>query len=186
MLVPLLAAISLSGAEPQIVMPASEATIDAFMASIPPAKPVEFGLVPYYAKSLEARNPGRESDIQRITASLKLCLESTYQTHLTDTVRSMARQLGDDKLKRLIEFYKSTDADVFDKLAKRNQSSFSPEEKANWQRILKSYPLTDFRIAWEKGFEEMKGPGGYTDTMAKCDVPFDAEVARLGLKTLDQ
>jgi hypothetical protein len=165
----------------QAVPPASEATVDAFVAAIPPQKP-EPPRGHGFERWLEELNPGRDNDIRSIVSTYEECIDATRQRYLIEAVRSTASRLGEERLRRLVAFYGSADAKPYEELSKRDPSSLSATEKATWDRILAKYPLADYLTSEKQTFEQMMGPGGYVDTLSKCDPAFDAELAKRGLR----
>lgn len=176
--------LALLAAETEIQSPASDATIDAFVAVIPPAKPVEFGMLPYIGESLEKRNPGRGKDIEAFIARQRECLTRNYNEFVVQMVRSAVRPLGDVKLRKMTELYKSGDAaslGLFDK----DRDSLTETEKSTVDRIKDTYPVDDYYKSMKQVFETMLREDGYLNAMSECDRQWDSEKARLGLKGFD-
>ena len=135
-------------ADAPAVPPASESAIDAFIAVLPPPRsgPESDDERPWHKNELarlEKANAGREIEVRAAFATFRQCDRSALKKAVNDALRSSARQLGDAKLARMTEFYKSADSGVFQRLSQRTPDELSKAEKAEFERIFAAYPLKD-------------------------------------------
>lgn len=167
------------------VAPASDASVDAFMAAIPPKTPKAAKVDPFEAeqlKDLKAQNPGREKEVDTaFTASVR-CKETAGEKVVMDSLRDSARRLGDEKLRRLTAFYKSADYAAFDRLAAKTEAQQTPAEQQEFARIKAAYPLQDYLDSSKQTASALMSGGSFFSALDACDRQLDDELTTRQLK----
>src|SRR4051794_3101644 len=102
----LLAAAPVS-APAQTAAPVSEAMVDRLIRALPHQE--EFKIVPKFDEQqlarLQALNPGHDQDIRSILMAHATCMAHPTEEATMRALRAVARNLGAEKLGRLIAFY---------------------------------------------------------------------------------
>jgi hypothetical protein len=165
--------------------PASDASVDAFIAAIPPKTPKSAKMVPFDAeqlKDLKARNPGREADVDTLFAASQQCKAASGEKAVMHSLRDSARRLGDEKLQRLTAFYKSADFAAFDRIAAKREAEQSLTEKQEFARIKAAYPLQDYLESSKQTASEMMSNGAFFSALEACDRQLDEDLTKRKLK----
>ena len=167
------------------VAPASDASVDAFMAAIPPKTPKAAEMDPFDAeqlKDLKSQNPGREAEVDTLFTASQQCKAVAGEKVVMDSLRDSARRLGDEKLQRLTAFYKSADYAVFDRLAAKKEAEQSPAERQEFARIKAAYPLQEYLDSTRQTAGEMMNNGAFFSALEACDRHLDEELTKRKLK----
>ncbi len=167
------------------VAPASDVSVDAFMAAIPPKTPKSAQMDPFDAeqlKDLKTRNPGREAEVETLFTTSQQCKAVAGEKVVMDSLRDSARRLGDEKLRRLTAFYKSADFAAFDRIAAKKEADQSLTEKQEFARIRASYPLQDYLDSTNQTASEMMSNGAFFSALEACDKQLDEELTKRKLK----
>ena len=146
------------------VAPASDASVEAFLAAIPPKTPKAAKVDPFEAeqlKDLKAQNPGHEAEVDTAFTASQQCKTIAGEKTVMNSLRDSARRLGDEKLQRLTSFYKSADYAAFDRLASKKEAEQSPAEKQEFARIKAAYPLREYLDSTRQTAGEMMNNGAF-------------------------
>jgi hypothetical protein len=161
--------------------PASEATIDAFIAALPPEKP---GVDPGEAfdqdrlERLIELNPDRQSEIRLVFDANERCEADAKDKASADWLRSSARPLGDEKLILLTDFYRGPDHATFARLSAMSPDDLAQADKAELDRIVGRYPLDEFAASASAAERDMWSPDGLIGDLLKCWQAYEAEMER--------
>ena len=163
-------------------VPAGKATVDAFMSAVPPASGKSIDdkvwLISDEALAeLKRKNPGRDVELQKLVASYNAC----HDNYALDRLRAAAARIGDEKLRRLTEFYRSADFKESKKLEKRDPTSFSTDERVMWERIQRDYPIDEFMASFKLEFAEMNGEA-VLKAWSACTADLADQMKRRSLK----
>jgi hypothetical protein len=149
-LLTILAALAAFTAQPaasaQPAAPASDATITRFMAAVPPASRSATDRTPdpQDLARYNELNPGRAAEVRAALEEHEGCIGPIIAAGTERILRNIARELGEERVVRLTRFYESQDSHVFDRLSAREESSLTEAERAEMDRIVAAYPLTEF------------------------------------------
>ena len=189
-ILPLLLAASLaaetptaSGDQPQV----SEATIERFLAALPNADRLEAGepaADPAELERLGALNPGRIDEIRPVLERFEACTAPISRAGTRRVLRSIARQLGEEKVAQLIAFYEGEDFVRLDALMARTGqgATASAEEQAEMEQIMAAYPLNEFMQALQPSNPLFWQDESMAEIIA-CHERRDQALERLGVRT---
>jgi hypothetical protein len=187
-LLPFLAAFLAATTDPAAAAPASEALIDRFMAVIPDSAGldrIDRTADPLELDRLAALNPDRIDEIMPVLEAHAACVSPIRNARARSGLRLVARQLGEARLSRLIQFYEGEDFRTVDRLMARGEEALSAAEREQVQNILAAYPLAEFTEAmsplnpafWEEDPFAAEAP---------CLATRNAALTRLGLRIEDE
>lgn len=164
---------------------ASDASVEAFIAAIPPKAPKSAQMDPFDAeqlKDLKTQNPGREAEVDTLFTASQQCKAVAGEKVVMDSLRDSARRLGDEKLQRLTAFYKGAYFAAFDRIAAKKEAEQSPAEKQEFARIKAAYPLQDYLESSKQTASEMMSNGVFFSALEACDGQLDKELTKANLK----
>ncbi|MGZ8349261.1 MAG: hypothetical protein ACXWU2_04465 [Allosphingosinicella sp.] len=164
--------------------PSSEALVDQFLRVIPDAElfnRVDRTADPTELQRLGQFNPGRTDDIRPVLETYAGCVGPPRNRMTVHVLRTVARGIGDEKLRRLIAFYQSPDAATLNRLASRT-TTLSAAEQAEIERITSAYPLAEFAAAMRPNNPAFWQQDQVAEIL-RCDGERDQAFARLGLRT---
>lgn len=181
-------ALAAQTATAQSATPAGEALIDRFMLVIPGADRIEQADLapdPVEIERLTGLNPDHGDDVREVLAEFARCSAPARVQLRESGLRMVARQLGDEKLGRLIAFYESEDMARFDALMARTSQgeTLSAGDQAELERIMTAYPLTEFAEAFNP-FNPALWQEVPLAEITRCENSRDEAFARLGLRLL--
>lgn len=124
----------------------SDALIERFLAVLPDRAEIDAVDIEVDAgelSALTALNPGREAQVRSILEANLACSGKAVSAGSLRMLRTIARDLGEDRLTRLIRFYEGPDFAVFAALGTRmaGDPNPSPEDKAAMAKLMEAYPL---------------------------------------------
>jgi hypothetical protein len=153
--------------------PPSEALIDRFIAVIPDRE--EFDrppseIDPGELSGLVALNPGKEAQLRSILKANLACTGPAVVAGSHRMLRTVARELGEEKLKRLVSFYEGPDYAAFKTLGLRMEGASAPsvEDKAAMARLMGAYPLQAFIEQMNRAGEIIAADQGFMTAAIKC------------------
>src|SRR5262245_39921410 len=106
--------------------PASEAVVDRFIAVLPDTQRlarVDRSADAAELERLSQLNPGREADVRRLLEDQAGCAGAARNGEMNRTLRAVARQLGDEKVLRMIRFYEGGDMPIFGRLVEKGEGN---------------------------------------------------------------
>lgn len=190
---PLLFAIALfalhgpaAAAEPAKGAP-SEALVDRFIAAIPDREALTAAEGEIDAGELErltALNPGKEAQLRKILESNLACTGPAITAGTMRMLRTLARDLGEEKLKKLVGFYEGPDYAAFSALALRMESGAAPSagDKAAMAKFMAAYPLQDFMDGMNRAGQIIAGDEVFMTAAMDCAEKQMAALEGAGLK----
>lgn len=166
----------------------SEALIDRFLAVIPDRAEidaVETEIDAGELKALAALNPGKEAQVRAILQANLACTGPAITAGTLRMLRTVARDLGQDKLQRLVSFYEGPDYAAFKALGARMEggSASSPEDKAAMAKLMAAYPLQAFIDGMGRAGDIIASDQGFMTAAMKCASEQMAALEAAGLKS---
>jgi hypothetical protein len=130
----------------QAPAPPSDATIAEFVAAMPPAPPASRAADPEQLARLSSLNPGKAGAIESILTVYQGCILVVVEDHTKGIFRNLATALGEAKVRRLTQFYKSPEFPLFSILADKHESgqTLSAAEATRMDRFMTEYPIAEF------------------------------------------
>jgi hypothetical protein len=186
----LLAAAFLATA-PAIAQPAAavpEALLDELMSALPHQEEWAMSTDPDAAEvaMIGALNPGREKEVRAVLADHARCLAPAVAGATRRAIRSLAGNLGADKLRRLIAFYRSEDfrrLDAIDALAQKAKGA-TPAQEQEMGRIMAANPVVaEFGTAIQRSGEVVAQDTAFTGAAEQCARALGAAFAGARLKS---
>jgi hypothetical protein len=152
---------------------ASEALVQRFIASIPDRDEFEkppSEIDPAELGRLVALNPGKEAQVRKVLTANLACTGPAIKAGGYRMLRTVAAELGEEKLKRLISFYEGPDYAAFAALAERMQAKGAPsaEDNAAMAKLMGAYPLQAFMEQMNRAPEIIAADEGFMADAVKC------------------
>lgn len=165
----------------------SEALIDRFIAALPHQEeftkaeeidPAEFA-------RLAALNPDKEAQVRAVLQADLACTGPAVTAGTMRVLRTVARNLGEVRLRKLIGFYQGPDYAALEALATRMETSASssPADSAAMARIMETYPLQAFQDQMGRAEEMFMADRGFVDAALKCGFKQEEAFEAAGLKS---
>lgn len=175
-----------SAAEPAKGVP-SEALVDRFIAAIPDREAMTAADGEIDSGELErltALNPGKEAQLRGILEANVACTDPAIAAGTLRMMRTIARDLGEEKLKKLVGFYEGPDYAAFQALALRMESAAAPSagDKAAMARFMAAYPLQDFMDGMNRAGQIIAGDKVFVTAAMDCAEKQMAALDAAGLK----
>jgi hypothetical protein len=137
--------------------------------------------------AIAALNPGREKEVQEILADHARCLAPAVAGATRRAIRTLATNLGADKLRRLIAFYRSDDfrrLEAIDALAQKAKRA-TPAQQEEMVRIIGANPVVaEFGTALQRSGELIAQDQAFTGAAGQCEQAREASFAKARLKSL--
>jgi hypothetical protein len=183
-------------AQPALAQPAAapaaqaapgEALIDRFIAAIPDRDQIDAvatEIDPGELAALAALNPGKEAQIRSILQANLACTGPAIAAGSLRMLRTIARNLGEEKLKRLIAFYEGPDYAAFAALAARMEGKDKPsaEDSAAMAKMMGAYPLQAFHAQLNGAADIIGADQGFMKDAMRCATEQVAALDKAGLK----
>lgn len=151
----------------------SEALVNRFIASIPDQE--EINAVPTEIDAGELSrlvelNPGKEAQLRSILKANLACTGPAITAGTLRMLRTVARELGTDRLQKLVSFYEGPDYAAFKTLGLRMESAAAPsaEDKAAMTKLMAAYPLQAFIDQMGRAGEIIAADQGFMTAAIKC------------------
>lgn len=166
---------------------ASEALVERFIAVIPDRdefdKPPEID--PTELGGLVALNPGKEAQVRSILEANLACTGPAVVAGSHRMLRTVARELGEEKLKRLVSFYEGPDYAAFKALAARMEGTGTPsaEDSAAMARLMGAYPLQAFLGGMNRAPQIIAADEGFMAAAVQCATEQMEAMEAAGLKS---
>lgn len=174
-------------AAPAAATAPSEALVDRFIAVIPDRDQIDSVSTEIDAgelAALVALNPGKEAQIRPILQANLACTGPAISAGSLRMLRTVARNLGEEKLKRLIAFYEGPDYAAFAALAARMEGKDKPsaEDSAAMAKMMGAYPLQAFHAQLNSAPEIIGADQGFMEAAMRCATEQVAALDKAGLK----
>jgi hypothetical protein len=166
----------------------SEAMIERFIAVIPDRDEIDKPPTEIDAAELAglvALNPGKEAQLRSILKANLACTGPAIKAGSYRMLRTVARELGEEKLKRLVSFYEGPDYAAFKTLARRMDDSEKPsaEDSAAMAKLMGTYPLQAFIERMNRAPEIITADQGFMTAATKCASEQVEALEAAGLKS---
>lgn len=151
----------------------SEALVERFLGAIPDrdeiaavAREIDAGEL----SRLVALNPGKEAKVRSILQSNLACTGPAVTEGTLRMLRTVARDLGTERLQKLISFYEGPDYAAFAALAPRMQNNPAPSaaDKAALAKLMAAYPLQAFLERMNRAVEIIAADPAFVAAGRKC------------------
>jgi hypothetical protein len=166
----------------------TEALVERFIAVIPDRE--EFDkppseIDPAELSGLVALNPGKEAQVRKVLKANLACTGPAVVAGSHRMLRTVARALGEEKLKRLVSFYEGPDYAAFKALAGRMEGARTPsaEDSAALARLMGTYPLQAFIEGMGRAPEIIAADEGFMTAATKCASEQMEALEAAGLKS---
>jgi hypothetical protein len=165
----------------------SEALIDRFIAVLPDRD--AFGaekqeIDPAELARLVALNPGKEAQVRSVLKANLGCTGPAIEAGSLRMLRTVARNLGDSRLRKLVGFYGGPDYAAFGALAARMGVKPTPsaEDSAAMAKLMGTYPLQAFHEQLSRAEEIISADPGFMSAAMKCASEQVEALEKTGLK----
>lgn len=180
---PLLLAIASSATQ----LPAQDAVVDAFIRSLPPSVRKKSATDPDERAKLSdliAGYPGQSDAITAAFADQAHCEARAGDVAVDKALRQSAKALGNEKLRKLTQFYLGADAKRLAVLSEKKSASgtLSASDQAEFDRISNAYPLTAFLAASKAAQSNMFSDGELWAALSACEEERDRALAKAGIR----
>ncbi|HEX8240552.1 MAG TPA: hypothetical protein VF574_12500 [Allosphingosinicella sp.] len=165
----------------------SEALIERFIAVLPDRGEIDKAvgeIDPVELDRLTALNPGKEAELRSILQANLACTGPAATAGSLRMLRTVARNLGDEKVRKLISFYQGPDYAAFAALAARMDGKGKPaaEDSAALAKLMGAYPLQAFHEQLGRAEEIIAADEGFMSDAMKCASEQVEALATAGLK----
>lgn len=166
----------------------SEALIDRFLAAIPDRDEIDAAggeIDPGELSRLAALNPGKEARVRAILQSNLACTGPATTAGSLRMLRTIARNLGNARLQKLVSFYEGPDYAAFGALAARMEGKATPsaEDSAAMAKLMGTYPLQAFHEQLSRAGEIVAADPGFMSAAMKCASEQVEALEAAGLKS---
>ncbi|HEY0131863.1 MAG TPA: hypothetical protein VGB57_10710 [Allosphingosinicella sp.] len=166
----------------------SEALVDRFLAVLPDREEIQTRSSDIDAgelKALIALNPGKEAKVRAILQANLACSGEAVSAGTLRMLRTVARDLGEARLKRLIAFYEGPDFAAFKALGTRMEGNPTPsaEDKAAMAKLMEAYPLQAYYEGLNRAPDIIATDEGFMSAAVKCASEQMAALEAAGLKS---
>ncbi|HEX8263057.1 MAG TPA: hypothetical protein VF547_09310 [Allosphingosinicella sp.] len=153
--------------------PASEATIDRFLAVLPDRGEIDSPSAevdPAELGALAALNPGKEAQVRSVLEGNLACSNEAISAGTRRMLRTVAGDLGEAKVKRLADFYAGPDYAAFEALGARMNAAATPsaEDQAAMAGLMEAYPLQAWLEGLNRAQEIIAADEGFLTEAMKC------------------
>ena len=151
----------------------SEALVERFLAVLPDRDEIEAvdaEVDPAELSALAALNPSKEAQIRSILEANLACSGEAITAGTLRMLRTIARDLGEARLARLVSFYEGPDYAAFTALGARlgSDSGPSPEDEAAMAKLMEAYPLQAWHDQLNRAEEIITADEGFLGAAMKC------------------
>lgn len=151
----------------------SEALVERFLAVLPDRAAIEAvdsEVDPAELSALAALNPGKEARVRAILEANLACSGEAISAGTLRMLRSAARDLGEERLTRLVGFYEGPDYAAFEALGLRMAGPAAPaaEDRAAMAKLLEAYPLQAWLDRLNQAQEIIAADPGFLTAAMKC------------------
>jgi hypothetical protein len=151
----------------------SEALVERFLAVLPDRaelEAVDSEVDPAELSALAALNPGKEAQVRSVLQANLACSGAAISAGTLRMLRTIARDLGEARLTRLVSFYEGPDFAAFNTLGARMAaaSTPSPQDEAAMAKLLEAYPLKAYHDELNRAQEIIAADEGFMSAAMKC------------------
>lgn len=151
----------------------SDALVERFIAVLPDREEIDAAPTEVDAgevSTLVALNPGKEAQVRSILQANLGCSGEAITAGTLRMLRTVARDLGEARLTRLIGFYEGPDYAAFAALGARMAGNPEPsaEDQAALAKLMEAYPLQAWLDQLNRAQEIMTADQGFMAAAMKC------------------
>lgn len=173
LLAALLIALQAQPASAQAPDAPSAALVERFIAALPDREALAAAgaeLDSTELARLSALNPGREAQLRAILRRNAGCTGPVIAAGSLRVFRTIAGNLGEDGVRRLIAFYEGPDYAAFAALAARMKDAPKPEakDKAALDRLMRAYPLDALNAQLGQAGQVFAADQEFIGAVTKC------------------
>jgi hypothetical protein len=166
----------------------SEALMERFIAVLPDRAEIDAPSSEVDAAELSglvALNPGKEAQVRSILEANLACSNEAISAGTRRMLRTVAGDLGEAGVKRLVDFYSGPDYAAFEALGARMTAASTPsaEDRAAMARLMEAYPLQAWLDGLNRAEEIISADQGFLTAAMKCAEQQMAELEAAGLKS---
>lgn len=166
----------------------SEALVDRFLAVLPDKEELKTRSTDIDAGELQALvalNPGKEAQVRAILQSNLACSGEAVSVGAVRMLRTVARNLGEARLKKLIGFYEGPDFAAFAALAVRMGGNATPsaQDKAAMAKLMEAYPLQAYQDGLGRAGAIIAADEGFIAAATRCASEQIEALEAAGLKS---
>lgn len=169
-------------------IPPSEALVERLLAALPDRAEIDAIDTEVDAAelgALVALNPGKEAEIRSILEANLACSGKAISAGTLRMLRTVARDLGEARVKRLISFYEGPDYTAFAALGLHmaGAAAPSPEDRAALAKLMEAYPLQAWLDRMNQAQQIFEADQGFMSAAMKCAEEQMAALEAAGLKS---
>lgn len=151
----------------------SAALVERFIAVLPDREEIDSNSAevdPAELSALAALNPGKEAQVRSILEANLACSNEAITAGTLRMLRTVAGDLGEARLTRLIGFYEGPDYAAFETLGRRiaGTATPTPEDRAAMAKLMEAYPLQDWLDRLNRAQEIIMADQGFMTAAMKC------------------
>jgi hypothetical protein len=166
----------------------SEALVERFLAVLPDRDEIDAlsaEVDPAELSTLAALNPGREAQVRSILEANLACSGAAISAGTLRMLRTVARDLGEAKVQRLVDFYEGPDYAAFAALGLRMGGATAPsaEDRAAMAKLMEAYPLQAWLDGLNRAQEIFEADKGFMSAAMKCAREQMTALEAAGLKS---
>lgn len=160
--------------------PPSPELVDRFIAVLPDRQRPLDEVDPADLERLVHLNPGREAAVRPILQGHVGCTAPLMRASTDRMLHQVATHLGAANVEALIRFYQGPDLARFGILAEKADKS--PEESAEFERLLRTYPMQAFMDAMQAASTSAFFDEAFFEALNACDRARTEALARANLR----
>ena len=166
----------------------SEALVERLIAVLPDRQEIDAvsaEVDPGELNALAALNPGKEAQVRSILEANLACSDEAISAGTLRMLRTVARDLGEARLTRLVSFYEGPDYAAFAALGTRmaGSSAPSPEDRAAMAKLIEAYPLQAWLDRLNQAQDIIAADEGFLTAAMKCAEAQMTALEAAGLKS---
>lgn len=166
----------------------SAALVERFIAVLPDREEIDAGTAevdPAELSALAALNPGKEAQVRSVLEANLACSNDAISAGTLRMLRTVAGELGEARLTRLISFYEGPDYAAFETLGLRMAGTATPaaEDRAAMAKLMEAYPLQDWLDRLNRAQEIIMADDGFMAAAMKCAEQQMKALEAAGLKS---
>jgi hypothetical protein len=165
-----------------------EALVDRFIAVLPDRDEISSAAGEIDSAELSrlaALNPGKEAQVRAVLQANLACTGPAITAGSLRMLRTIARNLGEARVQKLVSFYTGPDYAAFGALAARMEGKASPDaaDSAAMARLMGTYPLQAFHEQLSRAEEIIAADPGFMTAAMECASEQMEALEAAGLKS---
>lgn len=166
----------------------AEALVERFIAVLPDRDAISAAGGEIDAAELSrlaALNPGKEAQVRAVLEANLACTGPAITAGSLRMLRTVARNLGEARVQKLVSFYAGPDYAAFTALAARMDGKASPDpaDSAAMAKLMGTYPLQAFHEELSRAEEIIAADPGFMSAAMECAAEQMEALEAAGLKS---